>query len=152
MPRFASSWGRRSRRAAGRRRPVHPALLEQLGRHLGDHFGQCSLGLGHLLRESRDALPEPAQHAAHGTWTRPQPSSRLGESLPGQPSQALAHLIGGADEDRAQLVECGGARLHGAATLEQEQAQILAPTTPAGQAQALASAAERTLARQRRLS
>ena len=46
-------------------------------------------------------------------------------------------MIGGGDEDRAQLVAGGGACLHGAATLEQEQAQILAPTTPAGKAQAL---------------
>ena len=36
------------------------------------------------------------------------------------------------------MVESGGAGLHGAAALEQEQAQVLAPTAPAGKAQALA--------------
>jgi len=60
-----------------------------------------------------------------------RPSRRLGESRHGESSQALAHVVGGGDEERAQLVEGGGARLHGAATLEQEQTQILAPTTAA---------------------
>jgi hypothetical protein len=56
--------------------------------------------------------------AAQSAWTRPQPRSGLGEFLPGEPSQAPTHVIGRGDEDRAQLVEGGGARLHGAATLE----------------------------------
>src|SRR5688572_2855432 len=115
------------------------ALREQIGRHLGQQLGECSLGLGHLLRQSLDALAEPPEHAVSDIWTRPQPSRGSGESLPGEPSQALADVIGGGDEERAQLVEGGGARLHGAATLEQEQTQILAPTTPAGSAQALAA-------------
>jgi hypothetical protein len=37
-----------------------------------------------------------------------------------------------------QLVEAGVPRLHGTAALEQEQAQVLASTIPAGKAQALA--------------
>ena len=69
----------------------------------------------------------------------PQPSGRAGESLPGERSQTLAQLIGSGDQERAQLVEGGVARLHGAAALEQEQAQVLAPTTAAGKAQALAA-------------
>ena len=116
----------------------HTALREQIGRYLGQQLGQRSLGLGHLLRQSLDALAKPPEHAVSDIWTRPQLSRRVGESLAGERSQALADVIGGGDEDRAQLVEGGSARLHGAATLEQEQTQILAPTTPAGNAQALA--------------
>jgi hypothetical protein len=52
--------------------------------------------------------------------------------------QTLAHVLGGGEEDSAQLVEGGGACLHGAATLEQKQAQVLAPTASARKAQALA--------------
>jgi hypothetical protein len=47
-------------------------------------------------------------------------------------------MIGSSDHERAQLVERGGARLHGATALEQEQAQVLTSTTPAGNTQALA--------------
>ena len=98
----------------------HTALLEQIGRHLGEERGEGTLGLCHLLRESLDALSEPTQDAVQDIRARPQPSRRLGESLPGERSETRAQMIGSSDQERAQLVEGGGARLHGAAALEQE--------------------------------
>jgi hypothetical protein len=68
-----------------------------------------------------------------------QPSRRPGKSLPRKCVKTLAHVLGGGDEDSAQLVEGGGARLHGAAAFEQEQAQVLAPAASTGKTQALAS-------------
>ena len=65
-------------------------------------------------------------------------AAALGESLPRERSQTLAQLVGSGDQERAQLVEGGVARLHRAATLEQEQAQVLAPAATAGKAQTLA--------------
>jgi hypothetical protein len=45
----------------------------------------------------------------------------------------------GSGHQECQLVEGGGARLQGAAPLEQEQAQLFAPSSAAGNAQALAA-------------
>src|SRR4029450_2112309 len=117
----------------------HAALLEQIRSDLGAERGECSLGLGQLLRQSPDALAEPPQHAVRNICTRPQPSGRLGESLPGEPSQTFAHVIGSGDQERAQLVEGGLARPHSSAPLDQAHAQVLAPPSAAGEAQVLAA-------------
>jgi hypothetical protein len=116
----------------------YAALLEPIGRHFGQQLGECSLGLGHLLRES---LGTPAAGAGRRSRALAAPAADrcLGESFPGERSQALAHVLGSGDHERAQLVEGGVSRLHGTAPLEREQAQILASTTAAGKAQALAA-------------
>ncbi len=115
----------------------HAALLEEIRRDLGEERGKGALGVCHLPRESLDALAEPTQNAVRDIGARPQSSRRVGKPLPREGSQTLAQVIGSGDRECVQLVEGGGACLHGAATLEQEQAQVLAPTTAAGNAQAL---------------
>jgi len=77
--------------------------------------------------------------AVHDLAAGPKPSRCAREELPGERAETLAHVIGSGDKGRAQLVEGGVARLHRAAALEQEQAQVLAPTTTAGKAQPLAA-------------
>jgi hypothetical protein len=69
---------------------------------------------------------------------RPKTRRRRGESRARERPKTIAHLIGSGDEQRAQLVESGGARLHGASTLEQEQAQVLAPAASTRNAEPLA--------------
>jgi hypothetical protein len=68
-------------------------------------------------------------------WARSKRSCGAGESLSGEPSETPSHLIGSGEEKRAQLVEGGGASLHGASTLEEKEAQILAPATTASKAE-----------------
>ncbi len=80
----------------------------------------------------------PPQDAVHDVGVRSQPRRLPGQPLARERLQTLAHVLRGGDQDRAQLIEGSGARLRGAAALEQKQAQVLAPTAPAGKAQALA--------------
>jgi hypothetical protein len=106
-------------------------------RNLGEERGQRALSLGYLVCESHGALAEPTQDTSRDLRARAEPGRRLGEPVPRERSQAGAQMVGSGDQERAQLVEGGGARLHGAAAFEQEQAQVLAPTTTAGKAQTL---------------
>jgi hypothetical protein len=117
----------------------HTALLEQRGCDLGDQGSECALGLCHLRRESLHTPAEPPQNAVYDFGAGPQPSRSAGESVPRERSQTLAHGIGSGNQKRVQLVEGGVARLHGAASLEQEQAQVLALTAAPGKAQAFAA-------------
>jgi hypothetical protein len=48
------------------------------------------LGGGDLVRESRDTLAKPSQHAVRDIGARSQPSRCLGESFPGERFQTLA--------------------------------------------------------------
>src|SRR5712691_5616547 len=82
---------------------------------------------------------EPPQNAVDDLGAGPQPSRSAGEPVAKERSQPLADVIGSGNQESVQLVEGGGARLHGAAALEQEQAQVLASTTTAGKAQAFAA-------------
>jgi hypothetical protein len=115
------------------------ALLEQSGRDFGDERSEGALSFCELPRESLDAPAEPPQNAVPDLGVGPQPSRRAGESLPGERSQTRTRVIGRSHHQSAQLIEGGVARLHRATTLEQEQAQVLAPTTAAGNAQAFAA-------------
>src|SRR4029077_11037072 len=117
----------------------HTALLEQRWCDFGDERSEGALSLCELPRESLDAPAEPRHTPVLILGFGRQPSRRAGESLPGERSQTRTRVIGRSHHQSAQLVEGGVARLHRAATLEQEQAQILTPATAAGNAQAFAA-------------
>jgi hypothetical protein len=51
----------------------HAALLEQIGRDLGDERGESPLGLREFLRQSLDAPAEPPQDADYDLGMRSQP-------------------------------------------------------------------------------
>jgi hypothetical protein len=97
------------------------------------------LGLCNLPGESLDPAAEPAQNLLGDVCVWPKPGCCSRESFTGERPQTLARLVGSGNEEGAQLVERCRARLHRASTLEQEQAQVLAPAATARKAEPVAS-------------
>src|SRR5205807_5414166 len=102
----------------------HTAFLEQSGCELCDQGSECALGLCHLPGESLHTLAEPPQNAVDHLGAGPQPSRSADEPVARERSQTPADGIWGSNQECVQLVEGGVARLHRAAALEQEQAQV----------------------------
>ena len=99
---------------------------------------KAALDLGHLRGEAFDATAEPAQDSDRDLRAWPQPSRRAGKSLAGELPKPLADVLGRGHNQRAQLVQGGGARPDGTAPLEQKQAQVLAPSATTRDAQPFA--------------
>src|SRR6266508_1208271 len=81
---------------------------------------------GSLSRSGASSATASAKHAVAGTGAGPLASGRAGESLAGEAAKARAHVIRRGHDQRAQLVEGGGARADRTPTFEQKNAQVVA--------------------------
>jgi hypothetical protein len=89
-----------------------------------------------LSRSAPAAEPVQDRGADVGTWAEPRRRPR--EPLAAELAKALTQRLGSGNDERAQLVEGGRARLDGASTLEQEQAQLFTPSAAARKAEPVA--------------
>jgi hypothetical protein len=96
------------------------AFLEQSGRELGEDLEQFAVDLEHLMAESLGPAAEPLQDGGADIGTWPEPRRRSRQPLAAELAKTHTQRLGSGDDERAQLVEGGRARLDGASTLEQE--------------------------------
>jgi hypothetical protein len=119
------------------------AFGEQGGGDLAEDLEESAIHLHYLVAQSLGPPRKPVQDGVADIRARSQPSRRSREPLTAERPKALGQMLGSGDDERAQLVEGGRARLDGDSTLEQEQAQLFAPSTTARKAEPLAVSSRR---------
>jgi hypothetical protein len=107
-----------------------------VGRDLGNEQGQVAIDLGDLLRQPLDTASDSPQHVGSRTRAAPKQGCFASQLVLGQRGQPVTQRIGRGHHERAELVQRFCTRPHSSPPLDQQEPQLLAPTTSARQAQA----------------